>query len=62
MYPISRATVDDAETILSLQRRAYESEARLYSDWAIPPLTQSVELLREEIQRSLVLKYMAGDN
>jgi hypothetical protein len=35
----------DAEEILDLQRLAYESEARFYEDWTIPPLTQTLEQL-----------------
>jgi len=56
MYPITRATFDDAAAILALQKRAYESEARLYDDWSIPPLTQSLESLCQELTRSVALK------
>lgn len=53
---ILRAGLDDAEAILGLQKRAYEAEARLYDDWSIPPLTQSVDSLREELGSMHVLK------
>lgn len=53
---IVAATSADASPILALQKRAYESEARLYSDWTIPPLTQDLESLRDEIQSGTVLK------
>jgi GNAT superfamily N-acetyltransferase len=56
MTAIARATLDDAAAILALQKRAYESEARLYDDWAIPPLTQTLESLREEIAAMCVLQ------
>jgi ribosomal protein S18 acetylase RimI-like enzyme len=59
MLVISEATTEDAEEILGLQRLAYESEARLYDDWSIPPLTQTVEGLREEFATGLVLKAVA---
>jgi ribosomal protein S18 acetylase RimI-like enzyme len=50
------ATVEDSEAILSLQRRAYEIEARLYEDWSIPPLTQSLADLRDEFGTAVLLK------
>lgn len=50
------AACTDAASILALQRRAYESEAILYGDWAIPPLLQNLESLLEEIQSATVLK------
>ena len=53
---IARASKADAEEILVLQRLAYESEARAYGDWNLPPLTQTIEELRQEFADSLVLK------
>jgi ribosomal protein S18 acetylase RimI-like enzyme len=53
---ISPATLDDAGAILALQKLAYESEAGLYGDWSISPLTQTLEELREEYATTLVLK------
>lgn len=57
---ISIASVEDAEDILTLQRLAYESEASFYGDWSIPPLTQTIQSLREDLASSLVLKASAG--
>lgn len=59
MYTILPATLADAAEILALQLRAYESEARLYADWSIPPMTQSLEAMREELGRMQVLKAVA---
>jgi ribosomal protein S18 acetylase RimI-like enzyme len=56
MYNICPAITADAESILSLQKRAYESEARLYNDWSIPPLVQSLNSLIEELNTITVLK------
>lgn len=39
-HAIMPAIPDDAPELLALQRLAYQSEARLYGDWAIPPLTK----------------------
>jgi ribosomal protein S18 acetylase RimI-like enzyme len=58
---IEIAQLADAAAILDLQKRAYESEARLYDDWSIPPLTQSLESLREEFAGSKVLKALDGE-
>lgn len=53
---ISAAAVEDAEQILSLQRLAFQSEAALYDDYAIPPLTQTLEQLEAEFDTHLILK------
>lgn len=52
---IRRAGVDDAEQILKLQYLCYQSEAELYDDWALGPLTQSLESLRQEFETHRVL-------
>ena len=56
MPVISVASADEAEAILALQKLAYESEARFYGDWSLPPLTQTLEELREQFATALVLK------
>lgn len=53
---ICPAVLEDAQNILSLQHLAYQSEAMLYNDWTIPPLTQTLEDLSVEFQSSYVLK------
>lgn len=49
MIEITSAVHADAAAILDLQKRAYQSEARLYNNWSLPPLTQSLESLQHEI-------------
>lgn len=56
LYRIDTAAPDDAPAILALQKLAYESEARLYDDWNLPPLIQTLDSLRGEIAASVVLK------
>jgi ribosomal protein S18 acetylase RimI-like enzyme len=56
MLTICRAEPHDAEEILVLQKLAYQSEARLYNEWNIPPLTQSLDSLKEEFADYIVLK------
>ena len=53
---ISAAVVEDAAQILTLQRLAFQSEAALYDDYAIPPLTQTLEQLVAEFDTHLILK------
>lgn len=38
---ISRAGEADATELLALQREAYQSEAEIYQDWSIAPLTET---------------------
>jgi ribosomal protein S18 acetylase RimI-like enzyme len=47
---IERATAADAEAILTLQKLAYQSEARLYNDFALPPSTETLQDLTLEFQ------------
>jgi GNAT superfamily N-acetyltransferase len=53
---IERASVADAPAILALQKLAYESEARLYDDWSLPPLVQTLDSMRGDIENLVVLK------
>ncbi|MEU4114647.1 GNAT family N-acetyltransferase [Kitasatospora sp. NPDC028055] len=58
---ISAAAAEDAEQILKLQYLGYQPEAELYGDWAIEPLTQSLESLRAELTEQHVLVARLGD-
>ena len=53
---ISQALLEDAIEILALQKLAYQSEAQIYNDWAIPPLLQTIEELRGEFKTHFFLK------
>jgi len=56
---VERATRKDAAAILGLQRLAYLSEARIYDDMSLLPLTQTLDSLRAEFADSVVLKAVA---
>ena len=56
MMIIEQAKVKDAEEILKLQKLAYLSEAEIYDDYTIPPLTQTLEQIRDDFKRQLFLK------
>jgi len=58
---IRAAGVSDAQAILALQRLAYSAEARIYNDWSIPPLTQTLDQLIEELGTSYFLKAVLAD-
>lgn len=53
---IERAVTDDAEEILSLQKLAYQSEAEIYDDFTIPPLTQTLEEIKKDFESQIFLK------
>lgn len=46
----------DLEEILKLQKLAYKSEAAIYNDYGIAPLTQTLEELQNEAKKCIVLK------
>jgi GNAT superfamily N-acetyltransferase len=56
MAEIQKAGPQDAAEILSLQRLAYLSEARIYDDFTIPPLVQTLDELCAELASKLFLK------
>jgi len=55
------ATATDAESILALQRLAYQSEAAVYDDFTIPPLTETLEDLQSKFDQRVFLKAMEND-
>jgi predicted N-acetyltransferase YhbS len=58
---IEPAEPGDAEAILALQRLAYRSEAALYDDYSIPPLTETLAQLRAVFDDHVVLRAMLGE-
>ncbi len=53
---IERASFEDAEEILGLQKLAYASEAEIYDDYSIQPLNQTLEQIQSEFANQTVLK------
>jgi ribosomal protein S18 acetylase RimI-like enzyme len=62
MVEIIAAELNDAEEIIELQRLAYQSEAKLYNDWSLPALMQTIDSLKKEFERSVILKAIIEDN
>ncbi|RBM23956.1 GNAT family N-acetyltransferase [Streptomyces sp. PT12] len=57
---IDKATGQDAEYILKLQYLCYQSEAELYGDYSIDPLTETLAELRAEVADTCVLVARLG--
>lgn len=53
---IELANLADAQGILELQKLAYLSEAAIYNDYSIPPLTQTIDQMRADFRDRTVLK------
>jgi GNAT superfamily N-acetyltransferase len=53
---ILQATIADAEEILTLQKLAYQSEAERYSNYNIPPLTQTLDEIKDQFRNHIFLK------
>ena len=53
---IKTAIIEDAAAILVLQRLAYQSEAAIYDDFTIPPLTETLEDLKSRFHDRHFLK------
>lgn len=53
---VKKALYEDLEEILALQKLAYMSEAEICNDYTIPPLTQTIEGIRDDFSRQAILK------
>lgn len=59
---IVQATIDDLNTILELQKKCYITEAELYNDYNIPPLTQTIDEIKTDFTNgTLFLKGMVNE-
>ncbi len=56
MKSIVQASIEDAAAILQLQKLAYQSEAKIYNDFSIPPLTQTLNELKGDFTCKFFLK------
>jgi GNAT superfamily N-acetyltransferase len=59
---ILKATYEDLHKILSLQKIAYLSEAKLLNNYSIQPLMQTLEELENEFDKSIILKLLDENN
>lgn len=59
---IKKAERNDLQEILDLQYLAYQSEAKLFNDYDIPPLQQKLDDVLGEYQKGIILKAVDEDN
>jgi ribosomal protein S18 acetylase RimI-like enzyme len=52
----------DFGNILELQKKAYQSEALIYDDFNLPPLTQTLDELMDESKGEVIYKYEIDGN
>ena len=57
---ITLADKIDLQEILNLQYLAYQSEAQLFNDKNIPPLTQTLSNIENEFDAGIILKAVEG--
>lgn len=53
---IEIATVDDADEIIKIQKAAFQGQAQIYDNYQLPPLTQSLESIKNEFNEKTFLK------
>jgi predicted N-acetyltransferase YhbS len=58
---IQRAYVSDAEHILELQKTSFKSEAELYCNHSIPPMTQTLQEMQDDFLFKEFFKATEGD-
>ena len=59
---IKKSSFNDLEEILGLQKLAYISEAELYHDYSIEPLKQTIDEIRKEYEKGVILKALNIDS
>lgn len=55
---VKTASIDDASKILEIQKSAFLSQARIYENYQLPPLTQNLESIQNEFNGKTFLKVM----
>ena len=58
---IAKAEYKDLQEILQLQYLAYQTEAALFAEKSIPPLTQTLDEVISEYDDGIILKMVAGN-
>jgi lactoylglutathione lyase len=55
-FKITKAEFADLEAILYLQKCCYLSEAEIYNDYTISPLTQNIDDIKKDFEHQTILK------
>lgn len=53
---IEVASLENMKEILDLQKQSYQSEAKIYDNYNIPPLLQTINEIKKEYLNSVFLK------
>lgn len=53
------ASRDDAPKILAIQKEAFWGQAKIYNNFELPPLTQSLESIEQEFAEKTFLKVLS---
>ena len=61
-FQIVIAQKEDLQKILDLQKESYMSEAELYKDFNIHPLTQPIESINEEFDKGWLFLMIVDNN
>ncbi|WP_152006518.1 GNAT family N-acetyltransferase [Desulfoluna spongiiphila] len=56
MISIAKADVSDAFQIWKIQKSAFEGQAKIYNNYKLPPLIQTLESLKDEFEEKVFLK------
>ncbi len=52
------ASIDDANKILEIQKAAFLDQVRIYNNYHLPPITQSLESIEKEFNGKIFLKVL----
>ncbi|MDQ7861066.1 hypothetical protein RCO48_08620 [Peribacillus frigoritolerans] len=58
---ILKAVKEDAQSILVIQKVSYIREAELYNNYEIAPLTETLDQIKEDFQKKVILKFIIED-
>ena len=53
---IEQGSIEDAAEVPALQKLAYQSEAEIYNDFSLPPLTQTLKHIKTDFETQLFLR------
>ena len=56
MISIVKATLSDVPEIWRIQKSAFEGQAKIYNNYKLPPLVQTLESLKDEFESKVFLK------
>ncbi len=58
---ILKADINDCEEIINVQKAAFLGQAKIYNDYNLPPLLQTVEDFKKEFNNFVILKATEGN-